>query len=429
MIVVPAKRGNKVTRAKTPAKRARKVALKPPPPPLPPEGTREQWYPLVNDPHLHAAGVEIGARAIIKTSGPPQLRIVFRAGDREWSVECVHVAVYSGTLESLPPDADLARSSEKHPIDLAPEEHFFALNSYVAGMAATGIGGMFAVAREAGDLPVGFNAMMQRQVMDAIVQVAPVVGIDFFLWVIEDAKQAMRKSGDTKFLVDLADIFKREQLCVAVHELTPPAILALLAGEAEETIRVGVAWNKNTPAEVLARLATDRYAPVRNAVTHNLNTGIEDLERLAGDEDVEVRRGVANNDHTLPEVLARLAGDEIMEVRETAAWKRHMPPKVLVHLASDENAGVRLAVACNQSTPPEGMARLVEDNDVQVRQVVAGKKTTPPDCLARLAGDTDVEVRLGVASNPHTPPEILTRLAGDENSSVRKAAQSSRNVT
>ncbi len=307
-----------------------------------PDGqTREQWYPLVNDPGLHAAGVEIGARAIIKTSGPPQLRIVFRAGDREWSVECVHVAVYSGSLESLPPDAELARSSEKHPVDLPPEEHFFALNSYVAGMAVTGIGGMFAVARESGDLPVGFNAMMQRQVMDAIVQVTPMVGLDFFQWVIEDAQQAARKSGDAKFLENLADILKREQVCVAMHELTPPEILALLAGEAEETIRVGVAWNKKTSPEVLAGLASDGVATVRNGVAHNLNTPTEVLARLAGDTDAEVRWGVAGNDHTPPEILARLAGDKEVLVRDRVAWNKRTPREVLARLAGDEASTVR----------------------------------------------------------------------------------------
>ncbi len=393
---------------------------------IPVKETREQWYPLVNDPHLHAAGVEIGARAIIKTSGLTQLRIVFRAGDREWSVECVHVAVYAGPLESLPPDADLARSSENHPIDLAPEEHFFALNSYVAGMAAIGIGGMFTAAREAGDLPVGFNAMMQWQVMDAIVQVSPIVGIDFLQWVIEDAKHAGRGSEDAEFLADLADILNREQVCLAIHDQTPPEILALLAGEVEERIRVGVAWNKKTSPEVLSGLAKDKIEAVRNGVAHNQNTRPEDLSCLAGDKSMEVRRGVAGNDQTPPEVLRRLASDLIVEVGETAAWKKGIPPDVLVRLAEDENAGVRLAVACNSSTPPETLALLAGDNDVQVRQVVACKKNTPPDSLARLAGDTDVEVRRGVACNGHTPQEILARLAGDKDLRVQEGANSNK---
>ncbi len=68
-----------------------------------PDGqTREEWYPLVNDPGLHAAGVEIGARAIFQPQGPPQLCIVFRLEAREWSVDCMHVAVYAGPIESLP---------------------------------------------------------------------------------------------------------------------------------------------------------------------------------------------------------------------------------------------------------------------------------------------------------------------------------------
>jgi len=114
---------------------------------------------------------------------------VFRAGDKEACVECVHVAVYAGPLESLPPDAELARSSESHPIKLAPEEHFFALNSYVAGIAEAGLGGMFALAREAGNLSVGFNALMQRQVLTVLSRIAPAVALDFCLWIIDDATE------------------------------------------------------------------------------------------------------------------------------------------------------------------------------------------------------------------------------------------------
>ncbi len=178
--MVPAMRPKKDKRAKTPAKRARKVTQKPTPPlPPPPEGTREQWYPLANDPGLHAAGVEIGARVTFQGDKPPKMRIVFRAGGKEASVECVHVAVYAGSLESLPPEAELARSSERYPIQLAPEEHFFALNSYVAGIAEVGLGAMFAAAREAGgDFPVGFNALMQHQVIEVLCPLVPIALID-----------------------------------------------------------------------------------------------------------------------------------------------------------------------------------------------------------------------------------------------------------
>ncbi|OLS13035.1 MAG: hypothetical protein RBG13Loki_3330, partial [Promethearchaeota archaeon CR_4] len=87
-----------------------------------------------------------------------------RGGSKKVEETLVHVAVYAGSLESLQPDEDFARSSEKHPVSLAPEEYFFALNSYVAGIAEMGLGAMFTLAWEAGILPVGFNDLMKAQV-------------------------------------------------------------------------------------------------------------------------------------------------------------------------------------------------------------------------------------------------------------------------
>ena len=100
----PATRTRKIAKT-SPLKTPREIKKPPAPSPMsPPVGTREQWYPLSNDPGLFAAGVEVGTRVTVRPKGPPQLRIVFRAGGKEAEVTCVHVAVYAGSLESLPPD-------------------------------------------------------------------------------------------------------------------------------------------------------------------------------------------------------------------------------------------------------------------------------------------------------------------------------------
>ncbi len=83
-------------RSKRASKRARAASRSPgitseDSPEVPPGDVREQWYPLVHDPVLRDAGVEVGARALFSPGGPPLLRILFRAGGTEASVECVHV--------------------------------------------------------------------------------------------------------------------------------------------------------------------------------------------------------------------------------------------------------------------------------------------------------------------------------------------------
>ncbi|OLS14580.1 MAG: hypothetical protein RBG13Loki_1771 [Promethearchaeota archaeon CR_4] len=320
----------------------------------------EQWYPLQNDPRLFTAGIEIGARVTVQPEKPPKLRIVFRGGDEEASVDCVHVAVYSGSLESLPPDADLGRSSESHPVILAPEEHFFALNSYVAGIAEVGLGVMFTLAREAGNMPVGFNALMQQQILKALTRVAPAATLDLCLWILDDA---ILSGGDSA-----------------------QVLLATLRGALTDLLK----GDSNIPPQILARLAWDENEDVRRAVGGHKNTPPETHTYLA---EVANREAMARNNNTSPEILARLAGNELKSVREDVARNKKTPPEVLARLAGDQNWRVRSGVAVNKSTPPEVLARLAEDEVLDVRRVVAVNKNTPPEVLARLASDTDWFVR------------------------------------
>ena len=349
----------------------------------------EQWYPLVNDPGLHVAGVEIGARVTPQPDKPSQLRIVFRAGKAEASVECVHVAVYAGPLESLPPDAELARSSEQHPVTLAPEEHFFALNSYVAGIAEVGLGVMFAMAREAGNLPVGFNALMQQQVLKALARVAPAASLDLCLWIIDDATLSGRDSA-REFLAPmrgaLTDLLKGDINL-------PPEVLARLAGDDDVDVRRAVAEHKNTPPEVRAYLAE---IASREAMARNEHTQPDALTRLAGDADAGVRERVAGNPNLImcsQEIFKRLVTDEVAAVRQAVARNHNAPPEVLARLSGDEDPRVRWGVAVNAHAPPGVLARLAGDPDKDVRRIVAGNARTPREVLARLASDTDWYVR------------------------------------
>ncbi|OLS13295.1 MAG: hypothetical protein RBG13Loki_3078 [Promethearchaeota archaeon CR_4] len=351
--MVPAKRALAPTKQKW--KSAKKST-----PIQPSTGIREKWHSLANDPGLNRAGVEVGARAIFQPNGSPQMRIVFRAGDKESSVECVHVALYSGSLESLPSDVDLVWSSEGFPLVLDPEEHFFALNSYVAGIAEVGIGAMFAAARDAGNLPVGFNVLMQQQILRALLLVVPVATLDFCLWVIDDVLIAERNSRlASEFLAPVKEILGE---LLSYNSYLPPEVLERLAADEEATVRRGVARHKYTPSEILAHLARD--------------------------EDASVRRGVARNENS--------------------------PPAALANLVADKDAGVRWAVAGNEHTPRELFPRLAEDKNELVRKGLAGNEQVPSEILTQLAKDPSASVREKITNNKHTTLEVLSQLASDE---------------
>ncbi len=244
-------------------------------------GSWEQWYPLPNDPDLSAAGVEIGARVMAELRRRPQLRIVFRIGDKEARVECLRLAMYPGPLGSFPLDEELARSPAHRPVKLPAEEQFFALNSYVAGIADVGIRGMFTIAREDGSLPIGFNSVMQSQILRALLRLTPAVALDLYTLILEyeslDGTQSRRDPVlKDNVKSDLAQLLSK-------NTIMPPELLAHLSGDGSTNIRRLVAKHRNTAPEVLAR--------------------------LAGDVDMNVRLNVAGNKRASPEILARLAGD------------------------------------------------------------------------------------------------------------------------
>ncbi len=146
----------------------------------------EAFFSLENDPELHHAGVRIGARVEVQGEGSHQLihnRIVFKRHGKEAHVKCVHTAICSlPAEEALDTDEnkfiEWARSTESRPVDLSPEEHFVSLKSYVEGLAALGIRKVIGISYLNQDvctekLPFGFNNLMQRQIMHALLAVAP----------------------------------------------------------------------------------------------------------------------------------------------------------------------------------------------------------------------------------------------------------------
>ncbi len=142
----------------------------------------EVFFTLENDLDFHKLGVVIGARVEWEDKRISN-SIFFRCQDKEARVECTHLVLYQGQKEEVleianDPISTLDAGHGLSPIRLPPEEHFVALKSYVAGIAEIGISQLFRASYFSSEYDpeiavIGFNSLMQKQVAEALLKIAP----------------------------------------------------------------------------------------------------------------------------------------------------------------------------------------------------------------------------------------------------------------
>ncbi len=174
----------------------------------------EAWFPLLQDPKLHAAGIKIGARVTVCAVWDDELEeydedkeqvhneILFQCGTSTGRIECTHTIIFTGPLDDalavaddvmLQPDDEI----ENHVADLPPPEHFAALKSYVASIAELGVENILhtlwrGIEKDDEDdeddlgIPFGFNTAMQIQVFRALRKVSPSASIAILAdWIVD----------------------------------------------------------------------------------------------------------------------------------------------------------------------------------------------------------------------------------------------------
>ncbi len=445
-------------------------------------GKYEEGYPLdgPGDEVLDADDITIWARVEVDPSGEIHNRVVFRreAGGEvlEGIVACVHLAIYSASLDELdmiaqrdPGFRNMIQSTEGHPVHLPPEEHFFALKSYVAGLANVGIFNLLS----AGVQP-GFNEHWHRQAWDAIIRVVGPATLDFLCQRYPSAgRRATETISEARRLDELSqDPHEEVRMAVASNHATPPAVLGRLARDRNPEIRKAVTANPHISFALLEILAQDPSAAVRAEVARSpaIPPGI--LERLAQDPSRSVRHAVAKNPHINAPTLRILATSQNPHARKIAASNPALPPDLFERLTTDPDAEVRNAVMENRKLPRKLLRKLVIAGegthksrvkimkykvlDPKIVEQIANKHglhdpqqiqyflagagdlhheetdaiardpQTPPDVLAKLAKDRWWSVRMAVAGNPNTPWDTFLTLARDrENPSVRHAVANS----
>ncbi len=188
---------------------------------IPLEFRYDAVFPLINDEILNAAGIAIGARCDVFQDGTTHNRIFFKRGESEISTRCVHtvlIAPVDGTdqcslilgrdrlLESgniLTEERSIIRMNLPAS-KLMPQEHFFALKSFVAGIAEVGLATFLSAKREERvDLGETWGTLqywhVTSQLVNALIQIAPDVYDPFI----------------RSFLVPLIDALPSKQLGVA----------------------------------------------------------------------------------------------------------------------------------------------------------------------------------------------------------------------
>jgi len=183
-----------------------------------------------------------------------------------------------------------------------------------------------------------------------------------------------------------------DRAAVAAREDLPPSLLARLAEDVEDFVRITVAENPGTPADTLRALAYDTSVKVRRAAGSNPNIPLDLLFDLA----LRTR---------LPPRIPRIDRATEPELRGIAASR---------------SARVRALAAARPDLPDDLCAALTDDPDPGVAKYLADRPRLDADDLRLLAARHGPRLYSAIARNPNCPPELLHTMARNSQT-VQKA--------
>lgn len=190
---------------------------------------------------------------------------------------------------------------------------------------------------------------------------------------------------------------------IATLKNTPKGVLAFLASDDDEDVRMSLLRNEELPATVLRKLVDDP-SPSVSARAASF------LERHGSRFGSDLGAFLDSNNPQARETLAR-------EQTANVEW--------LESLALDPSVGVRVAVAGNPNTPPASFVSLSKDSDLDVVQAVAEALRCghiSPGALDAVAMSPHTKIRVAVAAMSGLSQETLRLLVQDSEESVRLAA-------
>ncbi len=228
---------------------------------------------------------------------------------------------------------------------------------------------------------------------------------------------------------------------IAQNKNTPSDILAFLAEDKEQNVRIKALSNANIPSKVLSQALLNIYdrEEIESILRGQKNSRRDSLipadilERLSKHPHDSIRYLVAAYPTASVKTLERLAFDKYNLVSKTVAENPSTPANILTELAKRNpvttNSGcyhsIAYKIAIRKDAPPEALEYIVRQSVVPVIYIALRNPNTPVNALEWLLDNQDNESILGlVAKHSNTTPDILRRLAANQFVKVRGAVAS-----
>lgn len=288
---------------------------------------------------------DVGLEIIVRTSykmGNTSNEVIMQLGE-DWEIlECIHVVIgkiamsESGELLYDKTSQDIGSMAQ---LTLAPEEHFFALKSFMQHVLERGIQeSIIDVLKLEEDVQYnfGFNHLMAAQFIEILFELVPNESKELFLFLLDNYYSKFPKN----FIIYFEDNPKLTNL-LETMKLSPNTIDALATDNLPK-IRSSMARRDDLSPSTVKKLTLDNYYMVKKILLQKKDLPNDILKIFSEDIDWQVRLDLASYKPLPVEIVKHLASDENWQVRWEIARREDLPPDVITRLSNDEREEVRV---------------------------------------------------------------------------------------
>ena len=300
----------------------------------------EKIYIPFKDEILKKAGLEFLTRTTFRM-GNIQNEIGLRLGESWEFIDCIHIVIgkinVSDSGEMLYEHVHL-ETTAKSQIKLTPEEHFFALKSFVEYLLERGIQESIIDVlklKENEQYNFGFNHLMAAQFIEILFELVPNESKDLFLYLLENFYSKFPNN----FVIYFEDNPKLVKLLETLN--LSPNMIDALANDTHPSIRSLIAKRGDLSQIIMKKLASDNYYMVKKNILQKKDLSNDILDIFSKDNDWQVRLDLASYIYLPVDIIKRLASDENWEVRWEIARRNDLPDDVKNKLKNDDRKEVR----------------------------------------------------------------------------------------
>jgi len=194
------------------------------------------------------------------------------------------------------------------------------------------------------------------------------------------------------------DLTSNVRLTVAESAEALPAVLVLLAGDADPAVRIAARYNPNLAAAAIQDIAAQQ----QRAQDWDLDPG--QLADLADSSWSWIRLTVAQNPNAPPAVLDRLGRESAARIPAAVALNPSCPPEVLDRLSDQANDKIQAAIATHANTSEQTLLKLLP----RQRHAIAARRNLPLSILERFVAEHDCP--WNALHRDNTPTSLLAQM-------------------